>query len=139
MKVFRITETAKLPQKTDEDMCYDLFADLTDPISVGPNHVAVVPINIKIDFGEYDASLRPRSGLARNHGLQVLGGQLDRSYRGNIEVMLTSIHPVIIGPGTKVVQMKLEKHITDEVIEVSSEDELSDSHRGESGFGSTGI
>lgn len=141
MKVLKLREDAKLPTKADGDMCYDLYACIDHDIWVFHGEVIKVPTKICIDFGEYHASIRPRSGLA-SKGIDVLGGQIDASYRGEIIVMLTN-HTEGHGPhrisnGDKIAQMKLEKDITVEVTEAFSSDELSSTARGANGFGSTG-
>lgn len=143
MKVFRKNLNAKMPVKAGEDMCYDLFACFDgEDIFIHHGEVVVVPLGVHIDLTPYHASLRPRSGLA-SRGLGVLGGQIDRSYRGEFKVILTnheSRGPAIrISSGDKIVQMKLEEDITVPVLEVASQSELSDSNRGQNGFGSTGI
>lgn len=137
MKVFKMCPEARAPEKRDEDMCYDLFS-VGSPVLVKPGRVAKVSTGLKLDLEGYHASLRPRSGLASKCGLQVLGGQIDKGYRGEIIIMLTSEVPTRIEPGDKVCQMKLEEDITVQVIEVESEEELSNSVRQEDGFGSTG-
>lgn len=142
MKVFKFKDNAKLPVKADEDMCYDLFACFDgEDIHVHYGEVVVIPTGIAIDLTPYHASLRPRSGLA-SRGLGILGGQIDRGYRGEIKVIVTNHEqrgPAIrISSGDKFVQMKLEEEISDPVEVVFSLDELSESNRGDAGFGSTG-
>lgn len=142
MKVFKLKDNAKIPVKAEGDMCYDLFACFDgEDIYVYAGEVVVIPTGIAIDLTPYHASLRPRSGLAIR-GLGVLGGQIDRSYRGEIKAIVTNHEqrgPAIrIASGDKFVQMKLEEDTTEPVEIVFSIDELSPSDRGDAGFGSTG-
>ena len=142
MRVFKLNDDAKLPVKSDEDMCYDFFACFSgEDKYVYHGEVTTISLGVAVDLSPYHGSLRPRSGLARR-GLDVLGGQIDRSYRGELLVMLTSHDnigpPIRIKSGDKIVQMKLEEDITVAVEQVFSLDDLSVSDRGSNGFGSTG-
>lgn len=137
MKYF-LLDGGKAPQKEDGDMCYDLFANTDSPIVLSRGRIVKIPLGIKIDFGEYHASLRERSGLA-SKGIAVLGGQIDSGYRGEIQVILTNLSdiPHTVNPGDKVCQMKLESDVTVD-FELTSEEDLTQTNRGEDGFGSTG-
>lgn len=79
-----------------------------------------------------------RSGNAFRKGLTILGGVIDSGYRGEILMITlnTSREPVEIKKGDRIAQLLIQPVIQAEIIEV---DELSDSHRGIDGFGSTGI
>lgn len=83
------------------------------------------------------ALLRPRSGLADKFGLHVLGGLIDESYRGEWQVILlnTGMMPLVIKPGDKIVQFVIIKDDDYELVE----EELSETQRGEKGFGSSGV
>lgn len=142
MKVFKLVDNAKLPVKADGDMCYDFFACFSgDDIHVHPGEVEVITLGVAVDLTPYHGSFRPRSGLAAR-GLDVLGGQIDMSYRGELKVIVTNHEtrgPAIrIKSGDKIVQMKLEEDITVDVEQVFSLDDLSASDRGSNGFGSSG-
>ena len=88
----------------------------------------------------YELQCRSRSGLAANHGVLVLNspGTIDCDYRGEIKVILhnTGFHAVNIQKGDRIAQLILVPVLTIEPIEVES---LSDTARGENGFGSTGL
>lgn len=88
----------------------------------------------------FEAQIRPRSGLAAKHGITVLNtpGTVDQSYRGGIKVILlnTSDEVFIVERGMRIAQMVICPVILPRVVEV---DELSDTDRGDGGFGSTGI
>lgn len=144
MKIFKVRPDAKLPTKASNDMCYDIHACIDQPIYVNWGEVTKIPTGIIIDFGEYHASIRARSGMA-SKGIGVLGGQIDSGFRGEIIVMLTMHNNTFragesykIENGDKIAQMKLEQDITVDVIEVNNFDELSVTDRAGKGFGSSG-
>lgn len=81
--------------------------------------------------------IRPRSGLAANHGIDVLAGVVDSDYRGEVKVVLINHgdRPVVFHKGDRIAQMVIQPVIMSEIEEVS---ELDDTERGAGGFGSTG-
>jgi dUTP pyrophosphatase len=87
----------------------------------------------------YEGQVRPRSGLAIKHGITVLNapGTVDADYRGEIGVILINLsnEPYTIKPGDRVAQMVFAKY---ERVSLHEVDELSDTERGEGGFGHTG-
>ena len=87
-----------------------------------------------------EAQIRPRSGLAFKHGITVLNtpGTIDADYRGEIKVLLVNLSSDVftIEPGERIAQMVIAKH---EQIEWVEQQSLSESERGEGGFGSTGV
>ena len=87
----------------------------------------------------YEAQVRPRSGLAAKHGLTVLNspGTIDADYRGEVGVILVNLSQTActIKNGERVAQMVIAKHERAEWEEVQ---QLSETSRGEGGFGSTG-
>jgi len=147
MKVFKIRPEAKLPTKADGDMCYDLYACIDEPIRFVHGTVVNIPTGVKIALGEgKHASVRPRSGLAAKFGVDVLAGQIDNGYRGEWIVVLTThksgeignLNLLVVQPGDKIAQFKIEEDITEPVEEVFDEAELGETIRGEKGFGSSG-
>jgi dUTP pyrophosphatase len=84
--------------------------------------------------------VRPRSGLALNHGITCLNspGTIDSDYRGEIKVILINHGDkvFVIQRGHKIAQMVIARHEQAELIAVEA---LSDSDRGAGGFGSTGM
>lgn len=119
----------------------DLKADIESSITLSPLERAMVPTGIYIALPEgYEAQVRPRSGLAAKKGITVLNtpGTIDADYRGEIRVILVNLsnEPFVIEPGERIAQMVVARHERVEWEEVSS---LSETERGEGGFGSTGI
>jgi dUTP pyrophosphatase len=139
IKVLKLTDTAKLPTKSNGNMCYDVYAD--ESVNIIQGKVTVVKTGIKLAVPEgFHYSIRPRSGLAAKNGIQVLAGQIDGSYRGELLICLTTVLNEVysISKGDKIAQFKIEKDETFPVVEVSSVEELGETDRGDKGFGSSG-
>jgi dUTP pyrophosphatase len=118
----------------------DIRADIDEPITLGSLEKAMVPTGLHIELPDgYEAQVRPRSGLAAKHGITVLNspGTIDADYRGEIKVILVNLskEPFVINRGERIAQMVIARY---EKIEWEQVCELSDSERGEGGFGSTG-
>lgn len=118
----------------------DLRANLEKSITLGPLERAIVPTGIFMELPVgIEAQVRPRSGLAAKKGITVLNapGTIDADYRGEVGVILVNLSkdPFIIENGERIAQMVIAKHEQGQWEEVS---ELSSTHRGEGGFGSTG-
>ncbi len=118
----------------------DLKANLTESITIHPLRRAMVPTGLFIELPDgYEAQIRPRSGLAAKHGLTVLNspGTIDADYRGEIKVILVNLsnEPFTINHGERIAQMVISKHETVQWVSVK---ELSETTRGEGGFGHTG-
>lgn len=100
----------------------------------------VIPTGIHIELPPYwEGQVRPRSGLAAKHGITVTNspGTIDSDYRGEIKVILhnTSTSKYWVNPGDRIAQLVL-KPVWMPIIEIV--EELSDTERGEGGFGHTG-
>lgn len=122
----------------------DAGMDLRSTIDVviGPGERADVPTGIAIALPPgYVGLVHPRSGLARRHGLTVTNapGTIDAGYRGEIVVNLTNLDrsaAVSLVRGDRVAQLLVQRVAWAQLYEVG---ELPGSHRGASGFGSTGV
>jgi dUTP pyrophosphatase len=119
----------------------DLLAAVDTEIELAPGQRLAVPAGIAIELPlGWEAQVRPRSGLALNHGVTCLNspGTIDSDYRGEIKVILINHgdKAFAIARGHKIAQMVIAKHEQAELVEV---DALSDSARGAGGFGSTGM
>ncbi len=118
----------------------DLAAALTEDIVIGPGKHAVVPTGVAIALPDgFEAQVRPRSGLAAKHAVTVLNspGTIDTDYRGEIRVVLANhgAASFTVSRGMRIAQLVIapvSRIVWNEV------DALTDSHRGEGGFGSTG-
>lgn len=119
----------------------DLRANLTEPIVLKPLERALVKTGLFIELPlGYEAQVRPRSGLAFKKGITVLNspGTVDADYRGEIGVILINLsnEEFTVENGERIAQLVIAKHERAEWLEVT---ELSETSRGEGGFGSTGI
>lgn len=117
----------------------DLYANLDEPITIGPHSRAMVSTGVRIALpAGFEAQVRPRSGLAAKHGVTVLNapGTIDCDYRGELTVILVNLgdEPYTIEDGDRVAQLIIAP-ITR--VEFKAAD-LSGSKRGAGGFGSTG-
>jgi dUTP pyrophosphatase len=118
----------------------DLKANTSEPITLGPLERALIPTGLYIALPEgTEAQIRPRSGLAAKHGISVLNapGTIDADYRGEIKVILVNLsnEAFTVNPGERIAQMVVAKY---EKVEWQEVETLSETERGEGGFGSTG-
>lgn len=119
----------------------DLRANISEAITLQPLERAIVKTGLFIELPiGFEAQVRPRSGLAAKKGITVLNapGTVDADYRGEIGVILVNLsnEPFTIENGERVAQLVIAKHERAEWKEVES---LSETVRGEGGFGSTGV
>ncbi|MDY0018099.1 MAG: dUTP diphosphatase [Candidatus Delongbacteria bacterium] len=140
IKIKRISEYARLPEYAHPgDAGMDIFSAVEKTLK--PGEFALIGTGIKIELPENtEAQVRPRSGLAIKNGVTVLNtpGTIDEGYRGEVGVILInhSKEDFTVTPGMKIAQMIIAPVIRAQIEEV---DDLSDTRRGEGGFGSTGI
>ncbi len=119
----------------------DLRAYIPEKITLGPLERAIVKTGLFIELPiGYEAQVRPRSGLAAKRGVTVLNapGTIDADYRGEIGVILVNLsdEEFTIENGERIAQLVIARHERAEWITV---EELSETARGEGGFGSTGV
>jgi dUTP pyrophosphatase len=119
----------------------DLKANLNKSIFIYPNERSLVPTGLFLELQKgTEAQIRPRSGLALNHGITVLNspGTIDADYRGEIKVLLINLsnEAFKIVNGDRIAQMVISNYIQIEFQEVES---LEETARGVNGLGSTGI
>ena len=119
----------------------DLRANLTESRTLNPLERSIVGTGLFIELPlGYEAQVRPRSGLAAKKGITVLNapGTIDADYRGEIGVILVNLshEDFTIQNGERIAQLVIARHERTEWVEV---DELTETSRGEGGFGSTGI
>lgn len=132
-----LSEAAKTPTKgTDQAAGYDLYA--AQNAEIDPLRRALIKTNISIAIPKgYYGRIAPRSGLAYKNGIDVMAGVIDSDYRGDVGVILynTGVDVFNIKQGDRIAQLIIEKcHVADwDLVE-----ELSDTDRGEGGYGHTG-
>ena len=119
----------------------DLVAAVDHEVILAPGQRMAVPTGIAIELPHgVEAQVRPRSGLALNHGITCLNspGTIDSDYRGEVKAILINHSDVVfrISRGMKIAQMVIARHEQAELVEAQA---LSESSRGAGGFGSTGM
>ena len=112
----------------------------SDGCVIPPGGRALVPTGLRIALPEdYEAQIRPRSGLALRHGVTLPNspGTIDADYRGEIGVILMNLgqEPFIVEPGDRIAQMVVAPVAR---VAWSEAEALDATERGEGGFGSTG-
>jgi dUTP pyrophosphatase len=118
----------------------DLRAAVDGELCLEPGERALVPTGLRMELpAGYEAQVRPRSGLAASHGVTLLNspGTIDADYRGEVRVVLVNLGQArfTITRGMRIAQIVVSPVVRAAFVAV---DELSDSRRGESGFGSSG-
>ena len=141
LKIFRMSHNKFVPEyKTAGAAGMDLCAAIAEPITLKPLERYLVPTGLKIELEHgYEAQIRPRSGLSIKHGISLINcvGTVDEDYRGEVCVGLVNLSndEYTIQPDERIAQMVIAK-VEQAKIEVVTE--LSETARGEGGFGSTG-
>lgn len=132
----------QLPQYSTADSAgMDVRANLAHPIVLAPLERVLVPTGLYIELPSgYECQLRPRSGLALKHGITLVNtpGTIDADYRGEIGVILINLSnkSFTINDGERICQMVITRYSHVEWVTVT---EISDTDRGDGGFGHTGV
>lgn len=155
MKIKLLSSGAKVPTRaTEKSAGYDLYVPQDTTINPGRN---IVPLNISVAIPSgYEGQIRPRSGFSakgmegypatgqaqydpkpQRYDADVIVGTIDADYVGNIGVLIKSYEKeaFYVAKGTRIAQLVIEKHLSEEFEPVNSLDET---ERGTGGFGSTG-
>lgn len=129
-----------MPIRATEDSAgFDLVSAVNSKIE--PFETKLISAGIKIELEKgYEAQIRPRSGLALKKNVTVLNspGTIDSDFRGTVGIIMTNLgkDDFHIFQGDRIAQMVIQKVPE---VELSIVNELSETDRGEGGFGSTGI
>ena len=151
--IIKITGDGEMPQYATENSAgVDLKAHLPNKtISLWPGETVLVPTGLHMELPPgYEAQVRPRSGLALKHNIKVLNtpGTIDADYRGEVCVILhrnftynelrepSTIKSFVINEGDRIAQLVVAKLPLVEFVKVEN---LTETERGEGGFGHTGI
>lgn len=135
-----ITDERRPERATDGSSGLDLRADIANPERLGPGQSKLFPSGLHLALpSQLEGQVRPRSGLAYNHGVTVLNspGTIDSDYRGDIGVILINHGggPYVVKPAERIAQLVITNI---SLRSLRYEGDLSDTERGEGGFGSTG-
>ena len=140
LPVTKLKEGAQLPSRAhEEDAGLDLYSCEAGHIGPGERWSIGTGVGVEIPAGHAGLVL-PRSGLARDHGIALVNspGLIDSGYRGELRVLLLNTDPAEtfrVEPGDRIAQLVLTPIVTADVVETQA---LSESLRGEGGFGSSG-
>ena len=136
IKFKRLSQDAVIPRRATKGSAgFDVFSNGHYTIKPNVRCLLDTGIAMQLDSDEW-GELKPRSGLAAKHGLDVLAGVIDSDYTGEIKVSLINFgtDDVEIKKGDRIAQLIIQKYASD-WYEVDSFD---DTERGAGGFGSTG-
>jgi len=138
------TNGNELPLKYayQSDSGFDLYSNIE--INLPPLGRALIPTGVRFDVPEnYEIQVRSKSGLALNQGLMVLNspGTVDNSYTVEVKVILFNVnnHEVKINKGMKIAQAVLTSVVNGKWVQLNELNQLTETDRGDKGFGSTGI
>ncbi len=141
VQIRRLRPDAILPRyMTEHAAGMDLCAALDAAVAILPRGRAVIDTGLAFAIPPgFEGQVRPRSGLARDHGLTLTNapGTIDADYRSSVMVLMINHgpEPVTIEPGQRIAQLVIAPVIQAQLEEV---DELPATSRGAGGFGSTG-
>ncbi len=118
----------------------DIRADLKEPVTLQSLQRYLVPTGLFIELPQgYEVQIRPRSGLAINHGITCLNtpGTIDSDYRGEVKVILINLssESQTINHGDRIAQMVINKV---EIAKLEQVEKLNETIRAAGGFGHTG-
>lgn len=141
VNIKRLNENAIIPTRaTEYSAGMDLYACTSTPVIIAPHETVMIGTGLAIELPEgHFGAIYARSGLASKQGLAPANkvGVVDRDYVGEVKVALHnhSNEPQTINPMERVAQLVVMPYLPVEFNEV---EELSETERGEGGFGSTG-
>jgi len=144
VRVLRLphAEGLPLPGYTTEGAAgMDVRAAVGESLTIEPGRAALVPTGLVLEIPPgHEAQIRPRSGLALRHMISVLNspGTIDSDYRGELQIILANLGPsaFTIRRGDRIAQMVIARVERAELAVVES---LSETDRGEGGFGHSGV
>ena len=137
------SENFQLPKYQSENSSgLDIVADIRDPLDLKQNDIFLVPTGIKLKIPRgYEGQVRPRSGLALNHGITILNspGTIDSDYRGEIKVILINHFSklFVIKPNMRIGQIVFTPIVKIQ-LQLGNVN-ISETERSSKGFGSTGL
>ena len=141
LKIEKLPHNKVLPEyKTEGAAGMDLCAAIDEPIELKPLERKLIPTGLKIELEHgFEAQIRPRSGMSIKHGITLINcvGTIDEDYRGEVCVPIVNVsnEAYTIQPQDRIAQMVIAR-VEQAKIEVVTE--LTETQRGEGGFGSTG-
>lgn len=141
IEIKRLNDLAVIPKRgSDQAAGYDLYAAIPEAVTINPHTTVKVGTGLAIAVPDgYFGAIFARSGLAAKQGLRPANcvGVADSDYRGEYIVALhnDSDTEQTIAPGERIAQLVVMPYLP---VEFEEKDELSETKRGDGGFGSTG-
>ncbi|MBO6509735.1 MAG: dUTP diphosphatase [Roseibium sp.] len=135
-------EAAVIPRyKTSGAAGMDVSALVEKPVTINPQRRTIIKTGLAVEIpAGFEMQVRPRSGLAAKNGVTVLNapGTIDSDYRGEIAVILynAGLEPFVVNNGDRIAQLVLAPVAQ---MDIDVTEGLSETDRGEGGFGSTGV
>ena len=125
------------------DSGFDLRAYLTESVTLKPLDRKLIPTGLKFELPpNTELQVRPRSGMALKHGISVLNtpGTVDEGYRGDVGIIAVNLsnEDYTIEPGERIAQGVIMNVIGQNISVLTKTNTLTDTERGDGGFGSTG-
>ena len=136
------TMSGELPRyETEGSAGMDIKAYLDGPVEIKPGERALIPTGLFMEIPEgYEVQILARSGLAVRHGIGLTNGvgTIDSDYRGEVKVSLINWGEEVftVNDGDRIAQMVVARYEKAQLVQA---EELSETVRGEGGFGHTGI
>lgn len=141
VKIVKLNENAKIPTKGSKKSAgYDLYACLDEPLFINPHETKMIDTGLSMELpdGTFGAIVA-RSGIATKRGLAPANkiGICDSDYRGEYMVALHNHSNITqwVNPGERIAQLIVMPYVN---VTFEETDKLSETDRGEGGFGSTG-
>ncbi len=142
LKVGIVSLGGEIPSyETEGASAFDLRAYLSEKVIINPMERSLIPTGVAMEIPKgYEGQIRARSGLAIKKGIGLVNGigTIDSDYRGEIKVILINFgtEPFEIENGDRIAQMVICSY---EKVTFKLQEELSNTKRGEGGFGHTGV
>lgn len=140
-KIKKVREGAIIPvYQTEYSAGMDLHACIDKPITIQPMERVLIPTGLSIELPPgYESQIRARSGLSLKHGIAMGNGvgTIESDYRGEYGIILINFGdvPFVVEPNMRIAQLIISKY---EHVNWQEVDSLSETKRGDGGFGSTG-
>ncbi|MDE7369058.1 MAG: dUTP diphosphatase [Muribaculaceae bacterium] len=141
VKIINTSRHALPEYATVDSAGMDVRANLESAVTLKPLERKLIPTGLKVELPSgYEMQIRPRSGLALKHGITLVNtpGTIDADYRGEIGVILINLSDkdFVINDGERIAQMVVAPYTR---VVWESAESISETDRGEGGFGHTGV
>jgi dUTP pyrophosphatase len=118
----------------------DLCAALLDAVRLAPGERRLIPTGLIFEIpAGHEGQVRPRSGLALKHGIGIVNspGTIDSDFRGEVGIVLINhgAEPYVVEPLSRIAQIVITRV---EQVEIEEAESLTQTSRGDGGYGSTG-